>query len=287
MCTSEIFAIFEVVKKINRYIYHIISKLQVRYWRLSYWPRHIVGICILLAFFAGVFGVVYGTYKGIRELVVYTSELLNMGMSSVEVGGVDDRDEYSRSGFSHFEFPLKENERHPKRKPHFRQDFDHINDVHLGAARRLGIPPQADRAAVERMKGKLVELHNTRYYKIDELTSSVPYLVPKAADFLTALGKLMQEYNGTTSRFIITSVLRTDADVSVLRKRNRNASDNSTHRYGTTFDITYNRFEVHGNTWDGQLKEDLARALYDLQERGYCYVKYEVKQPCFHVTVRP
>lgn len=261
--------------------------LHERYWALSYWPRHIVGMLILLGVFAGIFGIVYGSYRGIRGVVVLVSELMNNGSSSAEVDGVSDTDEYSRPGLSHFEFPLKESERHPKRRPNFHKDFDYINDVHMGAARRLGIKPLANREALDGMKGKLVELHNTRYYKIDPLTSSVPYLVPKAADFLTALGRLMQEYNGTTSRFVVTSVLRTQADVKKLRRRNGNASENSTHCYATTVDITYNRFDIHGKTWEGKLKEDLAKALYDLQERGYCYVKYEVKQPCFHITVRP
>ncbi len=271
----------------NRLLFRIISSLEKRYWALSYWPRHIVGICILIGVFAGVFGFVYGSYRGIRSVVVYVSELMNSDSSSAEVDGISDMDEYSRPGRSHFDFPLKADEKHPKRRPNFRRDFDYINDVHMGAARKLGIKPLANREAVSKMKDKLVELHDTRYYKVDPLTSSVPYLVPKAADFLTALGRLMQEYNGTKSRFIVTSVLRTKADVSSLRRRNGNASENSTHCYATTVDITYNRFDIHGKTWEGKLKEDLAKALYDLQERGYCYVKYEVKQPCYHITVRP
>ena len=271
----------------KRLLFRILSALEKRYWALSYWPRHVVGVCILLAVFAGVFGIVYGTYCCLRATVVYVSELFNSESSSSEVDEIADQDEYSRPGRNHFEFPLKDAEKHPKRRPNFRRDFDYINDVHMGAARRLGIKPLANRDAVAGMKDKLVELHNTRYYKIDPLTSSVPYLVPKAADFLTALGRLMQEYNGTKSRFIVTSVLRTQADVSSLRRRNGNASENSTHCYATTVDITYNRFDIHGNTWEGKLKEDLAKALYDLQECGYCYVKYEVKQPCYHITVRP
>lgn len=273
---------------INRSIFNFLSKIEKGYWKLSYWPRHIVGFSAVLLVFAGVFGVVYGGYRGIRATVVYVSELLNSHSTSSEVkDGEEDTDEYSRPGFSHYNFPLQEFERHPKRRPNFHKDFDYINDIHMGAARKLGIKPLTNRVAVTEMKDKLVLLHNTRYYKIDPLTSSVPYLVPKAADFLTALGRLMQEYNGTTSRFIVTSVLRTQADVKTLRRRNGNASENSTHCYATTVDITYNRFDIHGNTWEGKLKEDLARALYDLQERGYCYVKYEVKQPCFHITVRP
>lgn len=272
----------------KKLLFRIIASLEKRYWALSYWPRHIVGICILLGVFAGVFGIVYGCYCGVRSTVVYMSELLNSGSSSNDVDeGATDLEEYSRPGRNHFEFPLKAEEKHPKRRPNYHRDFDYINDVHMGAARCLGIKPLVDRDAVKGMENKLVELHNTRYYKIDPLTSSVPYLVPKAADFLTALGRLMQEYNGTKSRFIVTSVLRTQADVKSLRRRNGNASENSTHCYATTVDITYNRFDIHGNTWEGKLKEDLAKALYDLQERGYCYVKYEVKQPCYHITVRP
>lgn len=271
----------------KKLLFRIIASLEKRYWALSYWPRHIVGICILLCVFAGVFGIVYGSYCGIRSAVVYVSELFNSGSSSTEVDGISDLDEYSRPGKNHYDFPLRAEEKHPKRRPNFRRDFDYINDVQMGAARRLGIKPLANRDAVSGVKDKLVMLHDTRYYKVDPLTSSVPYLVPKAADFLTALGRLMQEYNGTSSRFVITSVLRTQADVKSLRRRNGNASENSTHCYATTVDITYNRFEIHGNTWEGKLKEDLGKALYDLQERGYCYVKYEVKQPCYHITVRP
>ena len=138
-----------------------------------------------------------------------------------------------------------------------------------------------------KLTSKLVRIKETRYFLVDSLTHSVPYLVPDAADFLTELGRLMQEYNGTHSRFILTSVLRTDSDVKRLSRGNVNASQNSAHRYGTTIDITYNRFDRHGITNDIQLKADLARALYDMRKAGYCYVKYERKQACFHITVRP
>ena len=34
------------------------------------------------------------------------------------------------------------------------------------------------------------------------------------------------------------------------------------------------------------LKWVLAEVLRDMRESGRCYVKYEVKQGCFHITVR-
>lgn len=269
----------------------ILYKLQRGYWSLSYWPRHIVGVCLLLSVIIGFCVGVYGVYRGMSFVVASASEFISqLFIKGEPLDGSDPYarlDEYSRPGFSHYKFSLSENDRHPKRRPNFHKDFNHLNDVHLEAARKLGIKPVNSREELEMYQDKLVELHETRYYKVDKLTQSVPFLVPKAADFLTEVGRLMQQYNGTHSRFIITSVLRTTSDVKRLRRGNSNASENSAHRFATTIDITYNRFDVQGKTWEGKLKEDLARALYDLQQKGYCYVKYEVKQACFHITVRP
>ena len=278
------------MKFLRKYLFIAISWLERRYWSLTYWPRHITGICIVLLVLLGLGYGCYGVWKGVSYVVVSASEAISNIF--IKNDGSDDDfivngDEYSRPGFSHYKFPLSKSERHPQRRPNYTKDFAYINDVHMSAARKLGITPLTSRDELQKYEDKLVKLHNTRYYKIDNLTQSVPYMVPKAADFLTDLGKLMQEYNGTNSRFVITSVLRTQADVKKLRRGNVNASENSTHCYATTIDITYNRFDVRGKTREGQLKEDLARALYDMQEKGYCYVKYEVKQPCFHITVRP
>ena len=279
------------MKFIRHYMFLALSWAERRYWALSYWPRHVTGLCIVLLVLTGFGYFCYGTYQCASFIIGtasdYISELFIDGHSEEKDDGYAASDEYSRPGSSHYKFPVPADKRHPKRRPNFRKDFDHINDVHLSAARRLGIHPLSSRDDLPKYKNKLVELHDTKYYKVDKLTQSVPYLVPKAADFLTDLGRLMQEYNGTHSRFIISSVLRTQADVKRLRRANGNASENSTHCYATTVDITYTRFDIHGNTYEGKIKEDLARALYDLQEQGYCYVKYEVKQPCFHITVRP
>ena len=95
-------------------------------------------------------------------------------------------------------------------------------------------------------------------------------------------------------RFIVTSVLRTKADVARLRQYNGNATENSCHLYGTTFDITYTRYnalKVPGEprrraVRDDTLKYILSEVLNDIRQQGRCYVKYEKKQKCFHITVR-
>lgn len=270
--------------KIKRTLFRLLNSFEKRYYKLSYGPRHAVGIAMLLLLLSIAIGVGYGGYYTLNAAWHFAKEIYHQGWSYFTS---EKEEEYSQSGWNHFDFPIPEEKKHPKRVPNFYKDFNVINDVQLKAARKLGIKPQKDRASLEKVKGKLVKLRDTRYYAIKTLTSSSPYLVPRAADFLTALGKLMQEYNGTESRFYISSVLRTEEDVKMLRRSNGNATENSTHCYGTTVDITYSQFDIHGKTYEGKVKEDLAKALYDMQEMGYCYVIYERKQPCFHITVRP
>ena len=94
-------------------------------------------------------------------------------------------------------------------------------------------------------------------------------------------------------QIIVTSVLRTDEDVARLQRFNRNATENSCHRYGTTFDIGYNRYktvsteaEPRRQVRNDTLKWVLAEVLRDKRAAGRCYIKHEVKQGCFHITVR-
>lgn len=270
--------------KIRRTLFQIIRWFEQKYYHLGFWTRKIVGFSILAIVIASIYGIGYGGYIGAKAGWHLAKDIYHQGWSYFTPYNDE---EYNKSKFTHFDFPIPEDKKHPERVPKYTSDFTAINDVQLKAAKKLGIKPQKDRAALEKMKGKLVQLRDTRYYAIQPLTSSSPYLVPRAADFLTALGKLMQEYNGTTSRFYVSSVLRTQADVKQLRRSNGNATENSTHCYGTTVDITYSKFDVQGKTTEGKVKEDLAKALYDMQAMGYCYVIYERRQPCFHITVRP
>ena len=96
------------------------------------------------------------------------------------------------------------------------------------------------------------------------------------------------------NQIVVTSVLRTKDDVKRLRKGNGNASLNSAHFYGTTFDVAYARFKKVEDP-DGRPMQDvsqdtlklvLSEVLYDMQKNKKCYIKYEVKQGCFHITAR-
>ena len=88
--------------------------------------------------------------------------------------------------------------------------------------------------------------------------------------------------------------LRTQEDVAKLRRHNGNATENSCHLYGTTIDICYNRYQTvedPGGPSRRQVRNDslkfiLSEVLNDMRQQNRCFIKYEVKQGCFHMTVR-
>ena len=129
------------------------------------------------------------------------------------------------------------------------------------------------------------------FYHVDRLRSSIPYLVPRAAALVQDIGQAFFDslyVKGVPmNQLIVTSVLRTKDDVVRLQRHNGNATDNSCHLYGTTFDICYNRYHPVGReVRNDTLKWVLSEVLRDLRQQDRCYIKYEVKQGCFHMTVR-
>lgn len=194
---------------------------------------------------------------------------------------------------------LKLNEpRNIKGVANYRRTFGDLNATQLKAARAFGVAPVASRREAERMKGKLVRIAGNDWYAVDSLTHSIPYLVPRASALLDTIGANFLDSLAAKglnpNRILVTSVLRTEEDVKRLRRRNVNASKNSCHAYGTTFDVSWKRFvkvedeagrpleDVGADT----LKMVLAEVLRDVRRADKCYVKYELKQGCFHITVR-
>ena len=140
----------------------------------------------------------------------------------------------------------------------------------------------------------LLPVRSCAEYYIDELKHSYPYLVPEAAALLHDIGAAFNDSlaarGGGAYRMKVTSLLRTPATVSRLRRVNRNATAESTHTFGTTFDISYSRFicdsDTLGRTFE-DLKNLLGEVLLDFKNQGRCYVKMERRQACFHITARP
>lgn len=171
--------------------------------------------------------------------------------------------------------------------------FNDLNDKHLVAAKANGLPLTELSGSIEDIVDKydLELVEDCRYYEVEKLTHSAPYLVPKAADMLKEICRNFKdsvENKGYPQvKPIITSIFRTPESVKKLqRSGNVNSSSNSAHLYATTVDITYRRFQGTDLNNADIYKYILAEVLRDLRNDGRCYVKFELKQACFHITVR-
>ena len=181
--------------------------------------------------------------------------------------------------------------------PHYLEAFPDSQPVQEKAAMKWGVSPVNNRTDAESRKKELVFMGASPYYHVDVLHRSVPYLVPRASVLLNDIGRAyydsLQIKGVPLHQFIVTSVLRTKEDVRKLRNYNGNATENSCHLYGTTFDICYNRYktvqppgEKRRMVQNDTRKWVLAEVLNDMRRQGRCYIKYEVKQSCFHITTR-
>ncbi|MFR0826442.1 DUF5715 family protein [Bacteroides intestinalis] len=205
----------------------------------------------------------------------------------------------SLAGCKKKDMSLKLNEpRNIKGVISYRRTFGDLNEAHLNVAQAIGITPIASRKEAERMKEKLQHIETNDLYVVDSLTHSIPYLIKGAAQLLDTIGTnfldSLTAKGLNPNKIIVTSVLRTEDDVKRLRRRNGNASVNSAHFYGTTFDVSWKRFKKVEDE-DGRPLQDvssdtlklvLSEVLRDLRKADKCYIKYELKQGCFHITTR-
>lgn len=190
--------------------------------------------------------------------------------------------------------------KHPiKSVPSYRDCFPDVQDTQIVAAIRYGVEPVCNRDEAEKRKNELLFIGANPYYEIDpQMNRSIPYLVPRASMLLQHIGRRFLDSLAVKHiplhKIIVTSVLRTEEDVKRLKRYNGNASDQSCHRFGTTFDISYNRFHtvsppgenIRRSVRNDSLKFVLSEVLRDVRADSLCYIKYEVKQGCFHITVR-
>lgn len=169
--------------------------------------------------------------------------------------------------------------------------FNDSNYVHWAEAEKFGIRPLTDTRSHWQLRRPIVKVTTNPDFYLDTLIFSRPYLVPEAAATLHEIGHRFRDTlmvrGGGDYRIKVTSLLRTPQTVRRLRRRNRNAVDSSVHQLGTTFDISYAAFIAnnaeHPRSVD-DLKGILAEVLKAMREEGKILVKYEVGQPCFHIT---
>lgn len=191
-----------------------------------------------------------------------------------------------------YRMPARMDSLRPKLHSHYAAVFNDSNYLQLAHAVYRGIKPIDRTGDIFRSPRPIVRIRDTRSYRLDSLTHSVPFLVPEAAALLDDIGTAFRDTLKARSlapvRLKLTSLLRTRSSVKSLRRVNRNAVEYSTHQYGTTFDISYAGFYLDSNgaqVSSPDYTKALAEVLYDLRAADRCMVKYERKSPCFHITV--
>lgn len=171
--------------------------------------------------------------------------------------------------------------------------FNDSNYVHWAEAEKVGINLLVDTRSCWNLKRPLVKITSCPDFFVEPLTYSRPYLVPEGAAMCHEIGRRfrdsLQARGGGDYRIRISSVLRTPDCVRRLRRVNRNAVDSSVHQMATTVDIPYNSFAADSKAVPrstADLKSILAEVLLAMRDEGKIWVKYEIKQPCFHITCR-
>lgn len=171
--------------------------------------------------------------------------------------------------------------------------FNDSNYVHWDEAKRIGIRPLDDLRSYWEPERDLVKVVSCEDFYVEPPTHSRPFLIPEGAAMLHEIGRRFRDSlearGGGDYRIKVTSVLRTPPSIRRLRRANRNAVDSSVHQFGTTVDISYSRFAPDSDRIPRSmedLKNLLGEVLWAMRAEGKCYVKYERKQPCFHITVR-
>jgi hypothetical protein len=179
--------------------------------------------------------------------------------------------------------------------------FRDLNEIHLRYARLYGISPIASRKVFEQKvkvltgENKLLKISDSKYYTVNKLSHSHPYLVPRAKKLLDLIGerfrKKLKEHNLDDYQYKITSLLRTQESQRSLSFSNVNAASKSAHLYGTTFDITYKSLSKRSllgkkTVRDGAAIRLLSETIRELQQERRLLVITERKEACFHITIR-
>lgn len=158
---------------------------------------------------------------------------------------------------------------------------------HVFEASSFKIPMISDFFQMDELirDGKLVEVpEEGEGYTIQKLTHSRPVLLNEAYDVLKEISDAF--YSQTSKKLSISSLTRTEQTQNKLRRVNSNAAKGeSAHAYGAAFDISYSQYDsVRGRNY--KYEKMVQQILDDLVKDGKIYYIKEVRQPCFHVTVR-
>ncbi|HEX8392365.1 MAG TPA: DUF5715 family protein [Longimicrobium sp.] len=189
-----------------------------------------------------------------------------------------------------------------------RQD---VNKKQIATARQLGQRASGEAQIQQLVRaGRLVALgDSTEWWVLRKMDHSSPYVTPDARANLVEIGRRFHARLDSAGlphyRMKVTSAIRTDASQAELRRINSYASRIvSAHEFGTTIDVSHERFAVPaprpgdaaavararmleevGKENGKPLQALLGRTLLDLRDAGALHVMIEDQQPVYHFTV--
>lgn len=187
------------------------------------------------------------------------------------------------------------------------------NARQVSSAQQLGLRVSGD-AETQRLvrAGRLVALgDSTEFWILRGMDHSTPYVTPDTRANLMELGRRFHARLDSLGlpryRMKVTSALRTDETQADLRRINSYASQTrSSHEFGTTVDVSHERFAVPAPVAGGSLEvwelesemleeagkeharvlqAELGRALLGMRTQGAVHVMMENKQPVYHFTL--
>jgi hypothetical protein len=150
---------------------------------------------------------------------------------------------------------------------------------------------------------------STPYWVLRDLRHSVPLITPDARGMLLELGRRFQARLDSLGlpryRMKVTSGLRTDETQAALRRTNANASRTvSAHEFGTTVDVSHERFALPAGPRTGVMRREedemleelekenrrvleaeLGRTIAAMRDEHELKVMMEDAQPVYHMTV--
>ena len=205
-----------------------------------------------------------------------------------------------------------------------------LNRVHVAHAQTLGTEPVDTRLELEQeaIRRALPRIDASHPYAVaGPARYSIPVLTPDGAAMLDSIGTRFHAALDSVGlphyRLTVTSALRSAEDQAALRGINANAArGRSSHEYGTTVDISYQRytfadlgtlaipepalslpafldrllmararqrawqvFDHAAATQSARLQALLGRTLIELEDEGVLVTVMERRQPVFHTTV--
>jgi hypothetical protein len=209
----------------------------------------------------------------------------------------------------------------------------YLQDTHMARARRLGLDPVRTRRAAADLENRgdstVARLYTNDYYIVDPAMGyAVPLVVPSTKHALERLGRRFQDHlrrHGLPPyRFILTNILRSGQDQAAISGVSVNAAEGqSSHEYGTSFDVFYGWFHyaaVHDTLAAGaaldsaqaqakpldetllrrqlyeayvdfgekharKIKAVMGRSLLEMQDEERLLSIYERQEPVIHVTL--